>query len=473
MVLPPPPASFPRGKPNRPPDRPYADWLAEVSPELRWDWPHLRLIQRTLDRVTAGELKRVAFFMPPQHGKSECVTVRYPAYRLERDPTTRVIVGGYSQRHANKFSRKTRKLTRPRVELSAERKAVGEWETLAGGGYLAVGVGAGVTGNPGDLIILDDPIKSREEAESEAYRDRVWDWYRDDVYTRKSKDAAIVVIFTRWHEDDLWGRLSGLPNAAEWEVIVLRAEAEADDPLARPLGAALCPDLHPLMELIDNRLTNPGSYEALYQQRPTRREGELLKRHWFVRVRAVPRQAQRVRYWDKAGTAGDGAFSCGVLLARTPDGLFWIEDVQRGQWSINERNARVRETARMDKIRFGHVTTWTEQEPGSGGKESAEITVRQLAGFSVKVDPVRHDKMVRCLPFADQAEAGNVRVMEAEWTEAYLSELASFPRGKNRDQVDATSGGFNKLTLQPVAGPIGLPSGHGNVLDDLPKGVFG
>lgn len=449
----------------------FRNWLGEVSPELRWDWPHLRYLQTRVEQVIAGTVKRLALFMPPQHGKTEQVTIRLPAYSLEQNPKMRVIVGAYNQTRANKFSRGTRRIVRQRLPLSRERKSVAEWETEHGGGYLAVGVGSGVTGNPGDLIIIDDPIKSREEAESEAYRDRVDEWFRQDVYSRKSADCRIVLIFTRWHEDDLWGRLSKLPNAAEWEVVCLRADAEEDDPLGRAIGAPLCPDLHSAAELADNRLTMGSAYESLYQQRPVKREGELLKRLWFKLVAAVPRQATRIRYWDKAGTEGAGAYSAGVMMAKTYDGLFWVEDVIRGQWSSNQRNEIIRETARLDKIRYGHVTNWFEQEPGSGGKESAEITTRQLAGFSVKVDPVRHDKLTRCLPFADQAEAGNVRVLEAPWTEAYLTELASFPRGKHRDQVDATSGGFNKLALMPAFAPIGSIGSGGGVVDDI-QGSF-
>lgn len=424
--------------------------------------------------MSAGNCKRLAVFMPPQHGKSESITVRYPAYRLEQTPALRVIVGGYNQRHANKFSRKTRKIVRSRLELSSERKAVGEWDTAAGGGYLAVGVGAGVTGNPADLIIIDDPIKSREEAESTAYRDRLAEWFTDDVYTRKSKDAAIVLIFTRWHEDDLWGRIKQLQNIDDWQVVNLPAEAEENDPLGRAGGEPLCPDLHPLAELLDNRKTMGPAYESLYQGRPTKRGGDIVKTLRIVLITSVPRIANRLRYWDKAATEGDGCYSAGVLLARSPDGLFWIEDVVRGQWSSHQRNQAILQTAQLDHLKYGHVPQWVEQEPGSGGKESAEFSVRLLAGLSVKIDPVRQDKLVRMLPFADQVEAGNVCCLQADWTTDYLAELAAFPRGKHKDQADATSGGFNKLALQPTDPmAVGLPAGHGNVLDTIPRGVFG
>ena len=426
----------------------FRQWLGEVSPGWSWDWPHLAHVRLRLQAVTEGRCRRLMVFMPPQHGKSEQVTVRYPAFRIEQNPQLRVIVGSYSQRHANKFSRKTRKLLRKRVRLSAERKAAGEWDTEAGGGYLAAGVGVGITGNPGDLIIIDDPIKSREQADSEVYREKVDDWYKEEVYTRQSPNCAIVLIMTRWHEDDLAGRLLERERD-RWEVVSLPADAEEGDPLGRTLNEPLCPERFNKAELDDRKRTLGSAYSALYRQRPVPRGGDLIKRDWFSPlVKAVPRVAQRVRYWDTAATeGGTGAATAGVLMAKTRDGLYWIEDVVRGRWSIHQRRQEQMETAKRDREQFGHVTTWEEREPGGSGKESAEITVRQFAGYSIKIDQVRTDKLTRALPFADQAEAKNVRVLQADWTEAYLSELTSFPRGKHRDQVDATSGGFNKLAL--------------------------
>jgi hypothetical protein len=145
---------------------------------------------RIVPALGESETRRLMLFLPPRHGKTEMTTVRYAAYRLKRDPELRVIVGAYNQILANKFSRKSRRIAEGRIELSRDRTAVEDWETAVGGGLRAVGVGSGVTGMGGNLIIIDDPVKSREEAESEAYRERVWDWYRDDLYTRLEPDGA-------------------------------------------------------------------------------------------------------------------------------------------------------------------------------------------------------------------------------------------------------------------------------------------
>jgi predicted phage terminase large subunit-like protein len=168
-------------------------------------------------------------FLPPRHGKSELVTVRYPIFRLEQNPELRVIIGAYNQQLAERFSRKGRRVARQRLSLSRERATAGEWETEAGGGIRAVGVGAGVTGLGADLILIDDPVKSREEAESQTYRDRVWDWYRDDLYTRQEPNCAIILVMTRWHEDDLAGRILASEEGPSWRVVRIPALAEAPE----------------------------------------------------------------------------------------------------------------------------------------------------------------------------------------------------------------------------------------------------
>src|SRR5690606_22580988 len=170
---------------------PFARWLSVVSPDWQWDAPHHQELLRHLQLVTEGEIDRLMIFLPPRHGKSELVTVRYAAWRLEQDPTLPIIVAAYNHTLAQRFSRKIRRIVRERMALSDERSAVDEWETTEGGGVRAVGVGGGVTGMGSRLIIIDDPVKSRAEADSPAYRERVWEWYTNDLYTRREPGAAI------------------------------------------------------------------------------------------------------------------------------------------------------------------------------------------------------------------------------------------------------------------------------------------
>jgi predicted phage terminase large subunit-like protein len=431
-------------------------WLTTTAPRWPWHYAHLAYVRAQLQRVTDGTCKRLMLFMPPRHYKSEMTTVRYSAYRLERDPGMRVIIGAYNQILADKFSRKTRRIVESRLPLSRERTAVQDWETPQGGGLRAVGVGGGITGQGGDLIIIDDPVKSREEAESQAYRDRVYEWYTDDLYTRAEAGAAIILIMTLWHEDDLAGRILASEDGPNWTVVRLPAEAEADDPLGRALGAPLCPDKFDADALADRRrVLGDYSYNALYQQQPRPRDGAMFQRSWFTIVGAAPAEADRVRYWDNAGTKDGGAYTCGVLMARDrTTGLFYVEDMVRGQWEAPERETMKRQTAELDKARYGKVTIWNEQEPGSGGKESAQSTIRNLAGFVVYAEPVTGDKVTRAEPFAVQAAAKNVKIVrdtpERLWNAGYLDRLCAFPTGKYKDDVDASSGALNKLTGRKV-----------------------
>jgi predicted phage terminase large subunit-like protein len=207
--------------------------------------------------------------------------------------------------------------------------------------------------------------------------------------------------------------------------------------------------------LLDNPHLDQDSYiESLQNLDPVTRaqllegdwqvhpEGALFKRDWFCVVEQRPGQATRVRYWDKAATEGGGARSAGVLIARTDQGLYFIEDVVCGQWSALKRETIMRSTAEADGRA---VAIYLEQEPGSGGKESAEASVRNLAGFAVHADRVSGDKCERAGPLAAQCEAGNVRIVRGAWNQRYLEELCSFPLGSYADQVDASSGAFNKL----------------------------
>ena len=386
-------------------------------------------------------------FCPPRHGKSEQVTIRYPIWRMEREPGLRVIVGAYNQALAEKFSRKARKIASSRMALSEERAAAGDWETETGGNYRAVGVGSGITGMGGNLIVIDDPVKGREQASSFAYRERVWEWYTDDLYTRLEPGGAIILIQTRWHEDDLAGRILIGGDAAKWTVISLPANAEENDPLGRKPGQALWPERYNEEALARAKnVLGTRSYQAQFQQSPKMDEGNLLKREWFPIIEGPGKEYESlVRYWDKAGTADGGNYTAGVLMGRS-DGNYDVLDVARGQWSTFEREDRIKATAEQDQNFWGRVEVWIEQEPGSGGKDSALATIRNLSGHIVRAERVTGEKTVRVEPFAAQAEAGNVRIVRGAWNWAYLDELAAFDSGKYDDQVDASGGAFNKLS---------------------------
>lgn len=173
--------------------------------------------------------------------------------------------------------------------------------------------------------------------------------------------------------------------------------------------------------------------------------GKVFNRAWFLPlVEASPRHARRVRYWDKAGTEGGGKRTSGVLIAEA-DGVYYIEDIVNGQWSAHNREKVIRATAESDGI---GVNVWIEQEPGSGGKESAENTISNLTGYTIRKDKVTGDKITRAGPLSAQAEAGNVKLVRGEWNEMFLTEAHAYEESaKFKDQIDAASGAFNKLAL--------------------------
>ena len=184
----------------------------------------------------------------------------------------------------------------------------------------------------------------------------------------------------------------------------------------------------------------------------------MFKREWFEIVATAPASEtlqKVVRYWDKAATAGGGDYSCGVLMGKSATGLYYVLDVVHGQWSADNRNRVMMQTAITDRDAHGDkLAIWCEQEPGSGGKESAEQTIKMLAGWNVRTERVTGDKPTRAMPFSSQGEGGNVRLVQAAWNRPYVEELALFPNGAHDDMVDGSSGAFNKIEGAPA--PVDL-----------------
>jgi predicted phage terminase large subunit-like protein len=316
---------------------------------------------------------------------------------------------------------------------------------------MTAGVGGPVTGKGADVLIIDDPVKNYEEAHSETIRERNWNWFTSTAYTRLEPNGSVIIIQTRWHESDLAGRVLQELTHEDWREIRFPALAEANDPLGRPEGAALWPERFNVARLQAIKKTI-GSYQfsALYQQRPTAPEGEMFKRAWFEIVDAAPAGIVWVRSWDKGGTMGGGDPTAGVLIGKAPDGIYYINDVMEGQWGSFERERTIKVTTHADAAMYGrqNYSVVIEQEPGSGGKHSAEITIKELAGYSIHAERPTGDKVVRAAPLAAQAEAGNVKLVKGKWNRAFLDQFAGFPSGVHDDIVDATSQGFNRLALQ-------------------------
>lgn len=461
----------------------FGRWLRVASPEWPWHYRHLKIVRRYLKRVEAGEINRLMIFLHPRSFKSQMVTVRWPAYLLERDPLTRIIVGSYNQDLAESFSHETRRIVASRgVKLDPAHRMVNDWWTAAGGGLRAVGVGGGVTGRGTSVLLLDDVVKSYEEARSHAYQERVWNWWRFDLlsrlepHPRTGAAAAVILIMTRWHDLDLAGRILTAEGGDRWTVLRIPALAETQaerddynaaigrppgepDPLGRAAGEAMNPERFPVPALEEKRAEQGVlSFMALYQQRPSAPEGDMFRREWFEVVDEVPagRRVALVRYWDKASSKTTTAYTAGVLLARV-DGVYYVVHLVMGKWAAPAREAIIRSTAAADFAAWGwDVETVVEQEPGSGGKDSADNTIASLAGYRVAADRPTGDKTLRAEPLAAQAAVGRVKLVRGAWNRDYLDILAAFPGGAVKDAVDASSGAFARLAraeaTRPAAG---------------------
>ena len=373
-------------------------------------------------------------------------------HRLLADPGIRILITGYNERFARKLGRKARNLAGQHLLVAGDKGGADEWETAAGGGVMTRGVGSPPTGSGFNLILIDDPIRKREDAESENFREKLWDWYTDDLYTRLEPEGAIVLTLTRWGHDDLAARALA---SEKWTVLRLPALAEEGDPLGRAPGEALWPERYDREALLKIRAVisqNDGlaSWEALYQQNPTPREGAFFKVVQLQIVDEVPAGLRTVRAWDLAASAGKGDWSAGVKIeGPDKDGLRYITDVKRGQWSTDDRDKEMKQTAALDG-RGCHIQL--SQDPGQAGVSQVEALVKMLAGYSVDSNRETGAKEVRAGPVSSQINAKNFRLQAGEWNKDFIEELRQFPLGKHDDQVDALSSGFNWLTQRSGRG---------------------
>lgn len=456
----------------------FEQWLPKASSHLTWNWKHQIHLYGILKRLTDGELKRLMIFMPPRHSKSETVTVHYSAYRIESEPTLNIILGSYNQKLANRFSRRIKRLVEERkLKLSNDRRSAEEWETLQGGGVRAVGVGAGVTGFGAKLIVIDDPVKNRAQAESETFRQNTWDWFNDDIYTRLEPEAAVILIQTRWHEDDLAGRLlKEAENGGEqWEIVSLPAIAEdffnaetqrrgevegsnssdkrkekslrlgvsalknPADPLGREPGEALCPERYDEAALAKiKRKLGSYSFSALYQQRPVPSEGGLFKREWFKQiVDRAPGGLRWVRAYDLAvstKTSADytASFRCAIDGS---SGILYIADGFRGRIEFPDQRRYVKERITEERDTRHCIESALH---GQAFVQELQREVR-FANRSIRAVRVDVDKQTRALAWQARAEAGKVVLVRGPWIDEFLDEVSRFPHGKHDDQVDAIS----------------------------------
>jgi len=429
-----------------------------------------------LDATEACFLKpygRTMIFMPPGSAKSTYASVVGPSYLMGKYPRTRCGLFSYGGTLAKKFGRRTRSVVKqrkyqhvfPEVELSADSSAANEFTLTNGSEYMAAGILGAATGNRFNMLFIDDPIKGREDADSQTIRDKTWDAYEDDLKTRLVPGGSIVIIQTRWHEDDLSGRIlpegwngeSGeilCKDGNVWTVLCLQAECQTDsDPLGRARGEMLWPEWFTPEHWAQFR-GNSRTWGALCQQLPRPADGNLFKPDMMEVIDAIPAgRITWVRGWDAAATEGGGDYTAAPKIGRISsgpyDGYFIVADVVRGQWGPDKRDKIMKNTAIADGRQCFQDYP---QDPGAAGKSQVTQWVKNLPGYPIKFGPESGDKETRASPFAAQVNVGNVLLLRGDWNVKYKEELRSFPSGTYDDQVDGSSRAFNRLL--EIAGKI-------------------
>lgn len=409
-----------------------------TNPEYR-PAAHHKLIADKLEAVERGEIDRLMIFMPPRHGKSELASRRFPAWYLGRNPGRQIIAASYNSDLATDFGREVRNIVdSPEygcvfdTRLREDSRAADRWNTDGGGAYVAAGVGTAITGRGAHVLLIDDPLKDRAEADSEVQRQRVWDWFTSTAYTRLMPGGAVVVIQTRWHEDDLAGRLLEKQSDDDrWEVLELPA-LDKD-------GKALWPEWYDERALERIRKSiGPRDWSALFQQSPAPEEGDFFKADWLKPFDRFPdRETMRVYGGSDYATTQDGGdYTVHAVVGLDPEGRMYLLDLWRKQTSTN---VWIEEFCRL--VKTWKPMAWAEETGQINSGVGPFITQRQreLKAYCVREQfPTRGDKAVRAQSMRGRMELDGLYVdHSAPWFSAFRAELLSFPAGKNDDQVDA------------------------------------
>jgi predicted phage terminase large subunit-like protein len=448
------PAARPKEWKTADDDDESVDAFAPIETDLAL---HHELILNASQRCIAKSYGRLMLFMPPGSAKSTYGSVVVPSWALGATPGFKVIGASYGSDLARKLGRRTRSIVKQQkfedlfgTVISSESSAADEWALENGSEYMSGGILSGITGNRADLVVVDDPVKGRAEAESDVIRKRTIEAFDDDVKTRLKPGGSIIMIQTRWHEEDLAGSILPIGYAGEsglidcrdgqtWEVICLPAKAEhKDDPLGREVGEYLWP------EWFDRRHwaqfeNKPRTWASLYQQRPAPEEGDLFLGEWLRPYETAPAASTLTIYGasDYAVTSGGGDYTVHIIVGMDSEGRLWLLDLWRAQASSDKWVETF-----CDLVREWKPLEWAEEtgQIKSGVGPFLDRRIRERNAWVVrKTFPTRGgDKAVRAQSIRGRMALDGLYVPKnAPWYEAFRSELLTFPTGRNDDQVDA------------------------------------
>lgn len=382
---------------------------------------------------------RIIVTMPPRHGKSEFISHWVPTWYVSKFPKNRIIITTYEENFAKYWGGRVRNtidfIPPPKVGISQDTRAKGEWTTQRGGGMLSAGVGGPITGRGFDLGIIDDPVKNWIEAQSKTVRKNVIDWFNSTFYTRQEPGATMILLMTRWHLNDLAGYLIN-DHEDDWELINFPAIAEDQDVLGRKVGDALCPERYDTEALARiKKAVGRMVWAGLYQQRPRPAEGQIWKAEYWQWYKVKPFFEYILQSWDTAFKDDPEA----AYTACTTWGIgklgYYLLDVWRDRLQYPDLKTRI--ISRADKW---HPRTILVEDKASGTSVAQDLKRNtRLPIIAVPVNS-REGKKVRGQIAASTAEAGLIYLpTRAPWLSDYLDEMGDFPNSENSDQADSTS----------------------------------
>lgn len=424
---------------------------------------HHRILIDALEKVERGEIRKLMVCMPPGSAKSTYTSVIFPAWFLGRNPTKSVIAASHTQELAERFGRRVRNIVSTKefgnvfgVGLAEDSQAAGRWDTDKGGEYYAAGVGGSITGRRADLAIIDDPVKSREDADSERGREKAWDWYTNDLLTRLKPGSKQIVVMTRWHEDDLGGRILERERD-DWHVIEIAMEAMPNDPLGRKTGERLWPEWY-TDEMVSVAKRDVRSWNALYQQQPASDDGDYFKREWFGEYTSLPKLLHVYGASDYAVTEGGGDYTEHGVFGVGPTGLIYVLDWWRGQTTSAEWIDRLCDLI----LRHKPMCWFGESGPIRRAVEPYMVNRMNEREAYCRMEWVASisDKPTRARSIQAMASMGKVFFPKnAVWKADVMGQMFRFPAGRHDDAVDVMSLIGRGLEMMPA------PSRHAEFVD--------